>query len=121
MGEMANIIFPSNTVVDRRPHTGRTVNNCLNKASFIIVFDITVYRFTVSRRFSAGAQTRQCQYTTLPVSTASAQRSFSTLKRLKTLARNTIGQQRPTRVSLFKIFIEVANKLSPDQHNVDKY
>jgi hypothetical protein len=41
---------------------------------------------------------------TLPVSTASAERSFSTLKRLKTYLGNTIGQERLTGLVLLNIY-----------------
>ncbi|XP_060865953.1 52 kDa repressor of the inhibitor of the protein kinase-like [Metopolophium dirhodum] len=44
---------------------------------------------------------------TLPVSTASAERSFSTLKRLKTYLRNTIGQERLTGLTLLNIYRDV--------------
>jgi hypothetical protein len=56
---------------------------------------------------------------TLPVSTASAERSFSTLKRLKTYLRNTIGQERLTGLALLNIYrdvivdpIHIVNKLT---------
>lgn len=44
---------------------------------------------------------------TLPVSTASAERSFSTLKRLKTHLRNTIGQERLTGLTLLNIYRDI--------------
>jgi len=44
---------------------------------------------------------------TLPVSTASAERSFSTLKRLKTYLRNTIGQERLTGLTLLNIYRDI--------------
>ncbi|XP_060855033.1 52 kDa repressor of the inhibitor of the protein kinase-like [Metopolophium dirhodum] len=44
---------------------------------------------------------------TLPVSTASAERSFSTLKRLKTYLRNAIGQERLTGLTLLNIYRDV--------------
>jgi histone deacetylase complex regulatory component SIN3 len=56
---------------------------------------------------------------TLPVSTASAESSFSTLKRLKTYLRNTIGQERLTGLALLNIYrdvivdpLEIINKLA---------
>jgi hypothetical protein len=55
----------------------------------------------------------------LPVSTARAERSFSTLKCLKTYSRNTIGQKRLTGLALLNIYrdvivdpLEIINKLA---------
>jgi len=44
---------------------------------------------------------------TLPVSTASTERSSSTLKSLKTYLRNTIGQERLTGLTLLNIYRDV--------------
>jgi hypothetical protein len=41
---------------------------------------------------------------TFPLSTASAERFFSTLKRLNTYLRNTIGQERLTGLTLLNIY-----------------
>lgn len=56
---------------------------------------------------------------TLPVSTASAERSFSTLKRLKTYLRNTTGQERLTGLAVLNIYkdvivgpLQIVNKLT---------
>lgn len=52
---------------------------------------------------------------TIPVSTATAERSFSGLKRLKTLLRSTMGQLRLNSVSLLQIHKEVAAALDLDE------
>ena len=41
---------------------------------------------------------------TMPVSTASAERSFSVMKRLKTYLRNTMGTERMTSLALLNIY-----------------
>lgn len=46
-------------------------------------------------------------YLTLPVSVASAERSFSTLKRLKTYLRNRMGNERLTGLALLNIHREI--------------
>lgn len=43
-------------------------------------------------------------FSTIPVSTATAERSFSTLKNLKNYLRNTMGQQRLTGLALMYIY-----------------
>ena len=48
----------------------------------------------------------------LPVSTASAERSFSTLKRLKTFIRNRIGQKRLSSLALLSINSDITKDLS---------
>jgi hypothetical protein len=50
---------------------------------------------------------------TMPVSTSSAERSFSTLRRLKTYLRNTMGGERLTALALMNIHQKKA--ISPEQ------
>ena len=45
---------------------------------------------------------------TMPVSTASAERSFSTLRRLKTYLRNTMSQERLTGLALMHIYRNIS-------------
>ena len=56
-----------------------------------------------TRRFKAMPQvTKLCELVlTVPATTASAERSFSVLKRIKTASRNTMGQGRLSSLSLF--------------------
>ena len=51
---------------------------------------------------------------TLPVTVASAERSFSKLKLIKTYLRSTMGQERPSGLAVISINGEVAQKLSYD-------
>ena len=46
-------------------------------------------------------------YAVLPVTVAEAERSFSTLKRLKTYLRNTMGQERLVGLALLNIYPDV--------------
>uniref|UniRef100_A0A6P7FII3 Zinc finger MYM-type protein 1-like n=1 Tax=Diabrotica virgifera virgifera TaxID=50390 RepID=A0A6P7FII3_DIAVI len=46
----------------------------------------------------------------LPVTTASVERSFSTLKRLKTYLRNSIGEERLTSLALLSIHRDLQMK-----------
>ena len=48
-----------------------------------------------------------CILTTLPVSTATAERSFSTLKRIKTYLRNSMGDSRLSGLALLSIHREI--------------
>ena len=42
-------------------------------------------------------------FATLPITTATSERSFSTLKRIKTYLRNTMGEERVTGLALIAI------------------
>ena len=42
-------------------------------------------------------------FATLPVTTASSERSFSTMRRLKTYLRSTMGEQRLTSLALLSV------------------
>jgi len=50
----------------------------------------------------------------LPVSTATRERTFSTLKRVKTFLRNSSGQKRPTGI-YYLLSIHSTNKVNPEQ------
>lgn len=50
---------------------------------------------------------------TLPVSTSTSERSFSTLRRIKTYLRNTIGQERLNGIAMLNIHRELS--ISPDE------
>jgi len=52
-------------------------------------------------------------YLSIPMSSASSERSFSSLRRLKTFTRNTIGEERLTNIAILNI-----EKVNPI--NVDK-
>lgn len=52
-------------------------------------------------------------FATLPVSTATAERSFSTLRRLKTYLRTTIGADRLNGLALMTIHRDISSKLDP--------
>jgi len=55
---------------------------------------------------------------TLPVTTATAERSFSTLKRLKTYLRSTMGEQRLSGLALMAVHREQAANINV-QHVID--
>ena len=57
---------------------------------------------------------------TLPITTAAAERSFSTLKRIKTASRNKMNDTRLSALALISIEREVASKVSYDQV-IDKF
>jgi len=52
-------------------------------------------------------------FATLSVSTATAERSFSTLRRLKTYLRTTIGADRLNGLALMTIHRDISSKLDP--------
>ena len=52
-------------------------------------------------------------FATLPVSTATAERSFSTLRRLKTYLRNSTSENRLNALALLNIHREV--EITPEQ------
>ena len=51
---------------------------------------------------------------TIPVSTASAERSFSKLKLIKNYLRNTMGQKRLLALAVLSIEADIASKLNYD-------
>lgn len=53
-------------------------------------------------------------FATIPVSTASVERSFSALKRIKTYCRNTVGQDRLSSLALLSIEKELLLQLEKD-------
>lgn len=57
---------------------------------------------------------------TIPVSTASAERSFSCLKRVKTYCRNTMGQERLSGLAMMAIERELLLQLEKDPHWYDR-
>jgi len=52
---------------------------------------------------------------TLPVSTATAERTFSTLKRLKTYWRNATGQDRQTGLALMSVHRDIDVNVQQDK------
>ena len=66
-----------------------------------------------TRRFKAMPQvTKLCELVlTVPATTASVERSFSALKRIKTASRNTMGQGRLSSLSLLSIEKELLASL----------
>ena len=56
----------------------------------------------------------------LPVTVATAERSFSTMKRLKTTVRNSIGDKRLSNLALIHIHRDVANSLNIE-HVIDVF
>ncbi|ESN99201.1 hypothetical protein HELRODRAFT_153318, partial [Helobdella robusta] len=53
-------------------------------------------------------------FVTIPTTSATAERSFSGLKRLKTYLRSTMGQKRLNSVSLLHFHKDVANEMDLD-------
>ena len=51
---------------------------------------------------------------TIPVSTASAERSFSKLKLIKNYLRNTMGQEKLSALTVLSIEADIASKLNYD-------
>lgn len=49
---------------------------------------------------------------TIPVSTASAERSFSKLKLIKNYLRNTMGQERLSALAVLSIEADIASKIN---------
>lgn len=49
---------------------------------------------------------------TVPVSTATAERSFSTLRRLKTYLRSTMGQKRLNRLAILNAHQDILDELN---------
>ena len=70
--------------------------------------------FERSRNSSFGILRRRCIpqfeevtiFATLPVTTASSERSFSTMRRLKTYLRSTMGEQRLTSLALLSVHLD---------------
>ena len=54
-------------------------------------------------------------YLTIPVTTASAERTFSTLNRLKTVLQNSMTQSRLNHCSLANIYKEKLDEIDPYQ------
>lgn len=54
-------------------------------------------------------------FATLPVTTATSERSFSLLRRLKTYQRATMGQTRLSALALMSVHRELTSSLSTDQ------
>ena len=52
---------------------------------------------------------------TIPVVSASAERSFSNLKRIKTRLRNTMGDQRLSNLAMMAINVDIVESLSSDE------
>lgn len=52
---------------------------------------------------------------TLPVSTATPERCFSTLKRLKNYLRNSMGDERLTGIALMSVHRDIAAQLDSEQ------
>ena len=59
-------------------------------------------------------------FLTIPVTIASAERSFSKLKLIKTYLRNTIGQERLTNLSIISIENKLAEQINFDEI-IDKF
>ena len=57
--------------------------------------------------FFPNVKALMCILTTLPVSTATAERSFYTLKRIKTYLRNSMGDSRLSGLALLSIHREI--------------
>ena len=64
---------------------------------------------------------------TLPITTATSERSFSTLKRVKTYLRNTMGEERLTGLALISIHgrsidmdpNDIINEMAKSKRNID--
>lgn len=54
-------------------------------------------------------------FAVIPVSTATPERTFSSLKRIKTYLRNRIGQQRLTGLALMTVHRDISNTISPTE------
>ena len=57
-------------------------------------------------------------FSTLPVTSCEAERSFSTLKRLKTFLRSTMGEERLNSLAVLNIHREITNVVM--ENDIDK-
>jgi hypothetical protein len=54
-------------------------------------------------------------FAVLPVSVATAERSFSTMKRIKNYLRNRIGDERLSDLAVLHLHRDIVNSLDPDE------
>lgn len=87
------------------------MKNCINKDDF----DIDALVSEINKKFFPNLYKLLQVALTIPVSSASCERSFSVMRRIKTWLRNSMSNDRFSNLSLLHIERDLANNITSEE------
>lgn len=87
------------------------MKNCINKEDF----DIDAISSEINKKFFPNLYKLLQVALTIPVSSASCERSFSVMRRIKTWLRNSMSNDRFSNLSLLHIERDLANNITSEE------